>query len=86
MHRQKLAYCAEHILFEHVDSMVTACLSCRQMLTLTEYAKKIGRSRTWVYILITQGRIPGAKRVRVPGAAKGHVWMIPEDAKIKAMQ
>jgi len=58
----------------------------RQMITLTEYARKVGHTRSWVHILILQGRIPGAKKVQHPGTRNGGIWMIPANAKIKELR
>ena len=52
------------------------------MLTLTEYAKKRGLSRQRIHKLLKEKRIPGAKKLRIPWARGGFVWMIPRGAKI----
>lgn len=53
------------------------------MLTITEFAKKHGVTRSWVHNLLLQGRIKGAKRRHLSGVNGRGVWLIPEAAKIK---
>lgn len=55
------------------------------MITMTEFAKKHGVTRSWIHNLLLQRRIPGAKLKRFPGGHPKGVWLIPEDAEIKAL-
>lgn len=52
------------------------------MLTLSQYAERKGLSRQRIHKLLTQRRIPGAKKVKSPGVKGGYLWMIPPTAKI----
>ena len=51
------------------------------MLTITEYAKVKGWSRTYVWKLLRLNRIEGAQRHG--GDGNRGIWLIPENAKVK---
>jgi len=51
------------------------------MLTLTQFARLRKLSRTRVWALIQQGRIPGAQKHG--GKGNAGIWLIPSNAKVK---
>ena len=52
------------------------------MLTMTQFAARMGVSRQYVHKLLMQRRIKGARKVPHPGMRDGFLWMIPKAAKI----
>jgi len=52
------------------------------MLTLSQYADRMGVSRQYVHILLKNKRLRGARKVKSPGMRGGWVWMIPKGAKV----
>lgn len=55
------------------------------MLTMSQFGKKHGLSRQRIHQLILQGRIKGARKTQVLGGPEDGIWVIPESAKIKAL-
>ena len=51
-----------------------------QYLTVTQAAKKIGKTRSWVHQLLQADRIPGARTVGERGT--GRIWLIPSNFKV----
>jgi excisionase family DNA binding protein len=49
-----------------------------ELITLSEAARRLGVSRQWIFKLVTDGRIPGARQI-----GDGGPWLIPEGAKIE---
>lgn len=50
-------------------------------ITVTEAAKRIKKTRSWVHQLIQANRIPGAKTF-----GPQRLWIIPRDFKVLPMQ
>ena len=56
------------------------------MLTLSQFAAKVRRSRSRIHTLILQGRIHGAVLKQVPGGRKSGIWMIPLSARVSKIK
>ena len=54
-----------------------------QYLTVTQAAKKIGKTRSWIHQLLQANRIPGARPVGERGSGTtGRIWLIPSNFKV----
>lgn len=56
--------------------LVCVAMGRKELISVTEAARRLGVSKAWVVRLCQQGRIPGAQKI-------GGVWVIPVGAKIK---
>lgn len=52
--------------------------------TVTEAAKRIGCTRSWIHQLLEAGRIDGA--IQLSGNKRSAMWLIPKSFKYSAVQ
>jgi len=73
-----LAYVTDDLTLVVLDGsvftpVISETLRMSSYINITEYAKKVNRSREIIKVLCREGRIVGAQKI-------GNQWMIPEDA------